>query len=251
MLGHTNRQINLARRDFIRSELNSEYTHLCAHTQPYTTFLFGDDVSKTAKDIEDCSKIANRIHYGRGSSRGRGRFGRSRGTRGRGIGRGTHNNYEVASTSYVWCKKLPQERGVKRIQKDVISQNKDVVSSLKKCKFEAGRLNNFIHVWKELTSDEQVLDIVENCHIELENNDFMFEKSCSYQCNFNAKETSIMQKEIQKLLDIVLIEVKNDEEQFLSPIFLRPKPNGEYRMILNLKKFNEFVPYHHFKMDNI
>jgi hypothetical protein len=58
-----------------------------------------------------------------------------------------------------------------------------------------------------------------------------------------------MQKEIQKLLDIVLIEVKNDEEQFLSPIFLRPKPNGEYRMILNLKKFNEFVPYHHFKMD--
>jgi hypothetical protein len=51
----------------------------------------------------------------------------------------------------------------------------------------------------------------------LENNDFMFEKSCSYQCNFNAKETSIMQKEIQKLLK-VLIEVKNDEEQFLSPI---------------------------------
>jgi hypothetical protein len=46
-----------------------------------------------------------------------------------------------------------------------------------------------------------------------------------------------MQKEIQKLLDIrVLIEVKNDEEQFLSPIFLWPKPNGEYRMILNLKK---------------
>jgi hypothetical protein len=72
-----------------------------------------------------------------------------------------------------------------------------------------------MHVWKELTSDEQILDIVENCHIELENNDFMFEKSCSYQCNFNAKETSIMQKEIQKLLDIrVLIEVKNDEEQF-------------------------------------
>jgi hypothetical protein len=63
---------------------------------------------------------------------------------------------------------LPQERGVKRIQKDVISQNKDEVSSLKKCKFEAGRLKNFIHVWKELTSDEQILDIVENCHIELE-----------------------------------------------------------------------------------
>ncbi|VDI15994.1 Hypothetical predicted protein [Mytilus galloprovincialis] len=31
-------------------------------SQPYTTFLFGDDVSKVVKDIEDCSKIANRIH---------------------------------------------------------------------------------------------------------------------------------------------------------------------------------------------
>ncbi|CAG2256275.1 unnamed protein product [Mytilus edulis] len=65
LLGHTNRQINLARRDFIKYELNNEYTHLCAQSQPYTTFLFGDDVSKVAKDIEDCSKIANRIHFGR------------------------------------------------------------------------------------------------------------------------------------------------------------------------------------------
>ena len=121
--------------------------------------------------------------------------------------------------------------------------------SLKKCRFEAGRLKYFIHVWKELTSDENFLDIVENCHIELENNDFMFEKSCSYQCNFNPKETSIMQKEIQILLDIRVQIVENDEEQFLSPIFLRTKPNGEYRMILNLEKINGFVPYHHFKMD--
>ncbi|CAG2253841.1 unnamed protein product [Mytilus edulis] len=109
LLGHTNRQINLARRDFIKYELNNEYTHLCAQSQPYTTFLFGDDVSKVAKDIEDCSKIANRIHFGRGSSRsrgrfgrgGRGRFGRGRG-RGRGIGRDfyeSHSRQDFASTS--------------------------------------------------------------------------------------------------------------------------------------------------------
>lgn len=59
VLGHTNRQINLTRRDFIRTELNNEYTHLCAQSQPCTTFLFGDDVSKVAEDIEDCSKIAS------------------------------------------------------------------------------------------------------------------------------------------------------------------------------------------------
>ena len=38
---------------------------------------------------------------------------------------------------------------------------------------------------------------------------------------------------------------------FLSTIFVRPKKDGSYRMILNLKPLNEFVSYYHFKMDTI
>ncbi|CAG2230792.1 unnamed protein product [Mytilus edulis] len=90
---------------FLRNEIKTTLEK----SQPYTTFLFGDDVSKVVKDIEDCSKIANRIHFGRGSSRsrgrfgrgGRGRFGRGRG-RGRGIGRDfyeSHSRQDFASTS--------------------------------------------------------------------------------------------------------------------------------------------------------
>ena len=37
--------------------------------------------------------------------------------------------------------------------------------------------------------------------------------------------------------------------QFVSTIFLRPKKNGKFRMILNLKKLNSYVEYKHFKMD--
>jgi hypothetical protein len=47
----------------------------------------------------------------------------------------------------------------------------------------------------------------------------------------------------------VLIEVQECHGQYLSPIFLKPKKNGEFRMILNLKKFNENIKYYHFKMD--
>ena len=37
-----------------------------------------------------------------------------------------------------------------------------------------------------------------------------------------------------------------------SPLFfLRPKPDGSYRTILNLKTFNEVVQYHHFEMDTL
>ena len=32
-------------------------------------------------------------------------------------------------------------------------------------------------------------------------------------------------------------------------VFVRPKKDGNYRMILNLRKLNSFVEYHHFKMD--
>ena len=61
LLGHANRQINLARRDFMKPDLDANYVHLCAQSMPYTSYLFGDDVSKAAKDIEDTRKIGSRL----------------------------------------------------------------------------------------------------------------------------------------------------------------------------------------------
>ena len=104
LFGHANRQINLTRRDFIKPELRFEYLHLCAQSVPYTSWLFGDDISKTAKEIEDCSKIGHRIqHNNRGGAfrgRMRGRF-RVRG-RGNFRGRGAYNQgaYQGYGQSY-------------------------------------------------------------------------------------------------------------------------------------------------------
>lgn len=67
---------------------------------------------------------------------------------------------------------------------------------------------------------------------------------------FDFHEEIIIDKEIDKLLDIgVIEEAKHEEDQFISPIFTRPKKDGEHRMILNLKDLNMSVEYHHFKMD--
>ena len=107
----------------------------------------------------------------------------------------------------------------------------------------------FAENWKKITSDESVLDIVQHCHIQLKQgaNPINTVIPRSY---FNANEEQIIETEIQKLLEMkVLIEVKHSSEEFLSPIFLVPKKGGEYRMILNLKDFNENIDYHHFKMD--
>ena len=69
---------------------------------------------------------------------------------------------------------------------------------------------------------------------------------------FNSKEQLIVHEEINRLLQKgVIKESHNEHVEFISPIFLRPKPDGSYRTILNLKTFNEFVEYHHFKMDTL
>ena len=43
----------------------------------------------------------------------------------------------------------------------------------------------------------------------------------------------------------------HEDGEFVSTVFLREKKNNTFRMILNLKELNQFIPYHHFKMDSI
>ena len=52
----------------------------------------------------------------------------------------------------------------------------------------------------------------------------------------------------------VISEVNNtshDEEKFLSNVFLRPEPNNDFWMILNLTQLNRFVEYRHFKTEGL
>ena len=117
--------------------------------------------------------------------------------------------------------------------------------------FQAGRLKYFVFEWNNLTSDPQILDIVQNCHIEFIDGIPPSQNKANLQTKFNQKETEIIDNEIENLLQkFVIKEVQYEYDMFLSPIFVRPTKNGEFRMILNLKKINESVEYHHFKMDS-
>ena len=86
LMGHANYQLNMTRRDLIKPDMRHGYTHLCASSVPFTKWLFGDNVSKTAKEIEDCSKIAYKMQYSNRGYSARGR-GYQYPTRGRGRGR--------------------------------------------------------------------------------------------------------------------------------------------------------------------
>ena len=66
------------------------------------------------------------------------------------------------------------------------------------------------------------------------------------------EEASAINNEVKKLLlKGVIIPTSIEKQNFFSNIFVRPKTDGTYRMILNLKALNFSVNAAHFKMESI
>lgn len=62
----------------------------------------------------------------------------------------------------------------------------------------------------------------------------------------------LMDSEVIRLMSLGAVGLSEHEAgEFISNIFPVPKPNGKIRLILNLKKLNEFVSYQHFKMEHL
>ena len=83
--------------------------------------------------------------------------------------------------------------------------------------------------------------------------DFEDKQDVSYKPNqFANKDFAAVASEIKKLLAKGIIKKSSHEEgEIVSPIFLREKPDGSHRLILNLKETNKFVENFHFKMETI
>ena len=57
-----------------------------------------------------------------------------------------------------------------------------------------------------------------------------------------------IENEMQKLLSKgAIVDSHHEEGEYISPIFSVPKNDGSTLLILNLKKFNEFVKFTHFQ----
>ena len=86
--------------------------------------------------------------------------------------------------------------------------------------FEAGQLHKFINEWRVITSDLFILDMVEHCHLNIDetNIKYLFREDIQYV--FNEEDKLIMHQEVNKLLDIkAIIETHKQDHQILSPVF--------------------------------
>ena len=85
--------------------------------------------------------------------------------------------------------------------------------------------------------DPEVLSTVKGQFIEFTTTSY--QDRVPVQNKFSAAESTIIQSEINKLLQKEVIKpATNEPGQFTCTIFLRPKPDGTHHMNLNLKQFN-------------
>ena len=113
-------------------------------------------------------------------------------------------------------------------------------------------MKDCVHAWTEITSDPFILDAVTHCHLEFDSLPESNVSNTRPYFTFNETEQTVIDGEIEKFLQKGIIRHSVPESgEVLSPIFITPKKDGTSRVIFNLKALNQFVSYHHFKMDTL
>jgi hypothetical protein len=99
--------------------------------------------------------------------------------------------------------------------------------------FRAGETQNCISEWQEITSDAEILDYVEHCHIEFIDNPCKY--STRGQRHFNTQQQQIIDTEVEKLLHLGAIgSLVHEFDECLSPIFVVPEPDPLHNLSIYL-----------------
>ena len=116
--------------------------------------------------------------------------------------------------------------------------------------FNAGRIQEFFANSQNITSDSTVLDMVKGCTLEFAT--YPHHTCHPKEIKFSLRECLAIKIELQRLLDKgIIIPSEHETCEFISTIFVRPKADGSFRLILNLKRLNDHIVYHHFKMESL
>ena len=131
-----------------------------------------------------------------------------------------------------------------------MSSPHDILLINKPENFQAGNIAFALSKWEKLTKDQVVLAMVRGVSIPLQGQ--VSQGRVPHPYRLSEVERGIMDQELTKLLHKGVIEESPwEKDQFVSNVFLRPKANGEFRIILDLTELNKLVVYQHFKMTSL
>ena len=136
---------------------------------------------------------------------------------------------------------MVQQQKIKVIQLSLLGDSPHVL----------GDVHKQYNIWEQLTSDKLILSIVKE-GITI---DFHTLPCCPCAhpiCHLNPTQQEAVTSEVQHLLSLgVISETSYTPDRYISSAFTTEKRDHSLRMILNLKKLNEFVNYVHFKMESL
>ena len=113
-----------------------------------------------------------------------------------------------------------------------------------------GRIQYYLENWQTLTKDQWILDVIQGKPIEwLET---PRQKTEPKELTFSSEMNAAVDVEIAKMLDMGVIQTCQEcPDQFVSTLFMRPKKDGGWRPIINLKWVNQYLQYLHFKLEGM
>ena len=116
--------------------------------------------------------------------------------------------------------------------------------------FQAGSVKLHAETWKTISNDKEIIGGILGYKIPFLDTPRQYK--IPNNPKFSVQEDEAIKNEICNLLiSGVIMRCDKEKDDFISPIFVRPKKDGSYRLILNLTELNKYVEYHHFKMDTL
>jgi hypothetical protein len=213
LLGHTNYDLSLRRRETMKPSLNKEYASLCSSQTSVTSMLFGDELQSQLNAIRASNRIsqtATQSTTGHFVSHNKSTFQRH-----------PRNDREK---SFLSKGPNPRWSNNRQVQQEVTAIDKDIITHLSKVKvnefltflpvlkehfnmqishFRGGRLAHFYHEWEKITSDREILDIVSGQRIEFDTTPLQNYPRSLSKCT--EAEQAVIRAEIVKLLHKAVI----------------------------------------------
>ena len=145
---------------------------------------------------------------------------------------------------------LEEEDVVSDVDLKESSDGSEILKNDESSEFRGGQISSKIAQWRKISSDPWLLEAVQGVEIPFESLPFQEREPRPYK--LSEVETGFVDSELVRLVKKGVIEIVEPAGgQVIADIFLRPKKDRGFRLILDLTWVNTHVKYEHFKMHSV
>ena len=108
--------------------------------------------------------------------------------------------------------------------------------------------------WQAIGASDYIVSVLKHGYsLEFKSQPPLVTNPEPFYLNLSQEQNQILDEEMQKFLDGHVIEEVHDLSSpgFYSPLFLRPKTDKGWRIIINISELNKHLVYHRFKMETL